>query len=166
MVAIGKLTQRIISAYDQNNDGVINLKGLANETSRIQRDYMSFPDRDELIISKVSHRKLFEAADVNGDKKVTATELKAMIASFDENNDGKLKNRGPFWKRRGELRNFDKAYGEVSTIVDRRVIYKPQPPHHNPYPGHPGGLPPGFPPGGFPRAHAIAAVGSVSLSAA
>ena len=161
MVAISRLTQQIIRAYDENRDGVINIKpGLYNESTRLESQRMTFPDRDELLISKVSHAQLFAAADANGDLQVTAAELKKAIASFDANGDGKLKNSGPFWKRRGELRDFNKAFPEQRRIVDRRVIYKPRPPQ-TPFPGD---LPGRFP-GRFPRAFGSAAVGQISLAA-
>lgn len=142
MVAINKLAHQIIQAYDRNNDGHIQLgRGNKDESFRYDRQYLSFPDRDEVILSKVSRQKLFQAADTNGDKKITQAELTALLSTFDTNNDGKLKNKGPFWNRKGEYKNYQKAFPGRSQIIDRNVIYKPQPPYH-----------PGPPLPQFPRA--------------
>jgi hypothetical protein len=133
MTSINSLTNRIFSLYDANRDGAITLKGGRAEVDRLERSYESFPDRDVITLSRYSHAKLFQSADVNNDGQVTKAELGAAIKLFDTNNDDKLTNSGPFWNRKGEMRNFDKAYPESWQVLDRHVIYKPQPvvpPHY------------------------------------
>lgn len=162
MTAINKLAQQIFSNYDANRDGVIQLRaGAKNESTYTEREeFSSSPYFDEIIVSRVSQQGLFKAADANGDMKVTLDEIKAVLATFDSDNDGKLKNSGPFWNRKGELRNFENKFPVSREIIYRQTRPKPFP--QQPFPGHPGGIPhipqPHLP-GGFPRAHASTAVG-------
>lgn len=146
MTSIGKIASQIIQSYDRNGDGKIQLKqGRDFEGARYERSVFNHYNYDEIIISRVTNEKLFRQADANGDNEITHAEMKAVISLFDSNNDGKLKNRGPFWNRKGERRNFDKAYSAEREIVDRRIIYKPQPPQppyhppHHPFPRALGG---------------------------
>jgi hypothetical protein len=166
MTAINRLAQQIFSNYDANRDGVIQLRaGAHNESSYTERETLSTsPYFDEIIVSKVSQEGLFKAADVNGDMKVTLDEIKAVLATFDTNKDGELKNSGPFWNRKGEMRNFENSFPVNREVIYRHTLPKPFP--QQPFPGHPGGIPhipnPQLP-GGFPRAYASTAVG-ISVS--
>lgn len=175
MTSINKIAQQIMSQYDANRDGAIQLRrGARDESSYLEREtFSSSPYFDEVIVSRVSQDGLFKAADVNGDMKVTLDEIKAVLATFDKNGDGKLKNEGPFWNRKGEVRDFENQFPVRREIISRHTIPRPFP--QQPYPGYPhqpglpGGnfprpvAPPQLPGGGFPRAHASEAVG-VSVS--
>ncbi|PKL77425.1 MAG: hypothetical protein CVV27_05465 [Candidatus Melainabacteria bacterium HGW-Melainabacteria-1] len=179
MTSISSLTNQIIRSYDRNGDGHIAIKaGQKFEGSHVVRDFRSEFDRDVITVTRYSHDKLFKAADKNGDGLVSRAELSNAIKLFDSNGDGKLTNSGPFWNRKGELKNFDKAYPERAELLEHHIIPKPQHPYpghpaypHQPYPGHPGfphnpGFPhqqPGFP-NHFPR-RALASV-SVGVSVA
>jgi len=149
MTAISSITNRLFQQYDTNGDNHISLKpGRGFEATRLQRDFQSGFDYDTITLTRHSHEKLFRAADKNNDGLVTRQELSDAIKFFDSNNDGKLTNSGPFWNRKGELRNFEKAYPERSEILDQRIIPKPrpihpQPPHH-PLPPRPYGGAAGF----------------------
>jgi hypothetical protein len=128
MVSINDLSRQIIRNYDRNRDGQISLQGQRPETERFERQFMSGYDFDTITITRYNHDKLFAKADANEDGQVTVDELSGVLKLFDTNNDGELKNSGPFWNRKGELRNYEKAYGEEAVIVDRQYIYHPRPP--------------------------------------
>lgn len=148
MVAISALANQIIRNYDNNRDGVISLRGQRPETERYERHVLPGRDYDTITLTRYDHDALFAKADADGDGKVTRDELTGVLKLFDTNNDGELKNSGPFWNRKGELRNFNKAYGERGVIVEQQTIWHPQPP-----------VPPipNYPP--YPRAVAGASVG-------
>lgn len=151
MTSIQRLSRQIMNQYDRNNDGAIQLgRHRNNEASRIQRDHQSGYDYDIVTVTKYSHDQLFRAADRNHDNRVTQRELEQVMRTFDRNRDGKLENQGPFWDRKGELQNFNRAYQERSEVIDRDFIRKPRPypGHGNGWPTHPGhghGNKPGWP---------------------
>ncbi|PIQ28378.1 hypothetical protein COW36_03890 [bacterium (Candidatus Blackallbacteria) CG17_big_fil_post_rev_8_21_14_2_50_48_46] len=128
MVSISSLSSQIIRNYDTNNDGVISLRGQRPETERFVRDFIPGQNYDTITLTRYDHDKLFAKADIDGDGQVTRDELTGVLKLFDTNNDGELKNSGPFWNRKGELRNYEKAYGEHGVIVDQHLIHHPQPP--------------------------------------
>lgn len=132
MTSINRLSKNIINFYDRNRDGQISLRGRRAEDIRYIRERTTHFDEDVITLTRYAHTKLFEAADKNNDGSVTREELKAILSGFDKNNDGKLENHGPFWKRRGEKRDFNKAFPEEWRIIERHVIPRPRP-----FPGHP-----------------------------
>jgi hypothetical protein len=146
MVSINSLASQIIRNYDSNGDGVINLRGNRPESDRLQRDFIPGSQYDTITLTRFNQDKLFAKADTNNDGRVTRDELTGVIKLFDTNNDGQLKNSGPFWNRKGEEKNYQKAFGEQGEILDHQIIHHPQPPMP-PYPHYPGGYPnqPGFP---------------------
>lgn len=159
MTAISSIVNQVFRSYDRNNDGHISIKpGQGFEGSHVERQQFSSFDRDEITVTRYSHDKLFQAADKNNDGLVSKAELAAAVKFFDTNNDGKLENSGPFWNRKGELKNFDKAYPERAQILEHYVIPHPQPPiphiPHQPLPHQPH-----MPNHPFPRAYASASVG-------
>lgn len=168
MTSISSITNQIFNSYDRNGDGCISLKpGGKYEGSHTEREYQSSFDRDIITVTRYSHDKLFKAADKNNDGMVCKQEMADVIKLFDKNKDGKLTNSGPFWNRKGELRDFDKAYPEKAQILEQHIIPKPQPPiphipHQPYYPGYPNQFP-GQPhqpfPHHVPRAYAGLSVG-------
>lgn len=159
MTAISSIVNQYFRSYDRNGDANISTKaGQGFEGSHVERQYLSSYDRDEIIVTRYSNDKLFKAADKDNNGLVSRAELADAIKLFDTNNDGKLENSGPFWNRKGELRNFDKAYPERAQILEHHIIPKPQPPvphfPNQPYPGYPHS--PNHP---YPRAYASASVG-------
>lgn len=136
MVAISALAHQIIRQYDHNRDGVISLRGQSPENERYERHVLPGRDYDTITLTRYKRDALFAKADADRNGQVTADEIVALLKLFDTDQDGVLKNSGPFWNRKGELRNFEKAYGEQSEIVDQQTIWHPQPPlpPHLPYP--------------------------------
>ncbi|MBT9544011.1 MAG: EF-hand domain-containing protein [Candidatus Sericytochromatia bacterium] len=152
MVSVNALASQIIRNYDTNRDGVIQLRGNKPETERLQRDFMPGQQYDTITLTRFNQDKLFAKADANNDGQVTRDELLGVIKLFDTNNDGELKNSGPFWNRKGEEKNYQKAYGEQGEIIDQHLIHHPpQPPlpHYPTHPNYPGSHP-GHP--HYPRA--------------
>lgn len=121
-IAINRLVSRIIGQYDHNYNGVVDLKKPEREVER--RETRQTPDYIEY--STWTRRKLFEAADTNGDQKVTAEELTAEISKFDKNGDGKLETRGWFWNPRQEYDDFEDTFGEG--LVSQIQVPIPHPP--------------------------------------
>ncbi len=160
MTAISSVVDRIFQSYDRNGDNHISVRpGQGFEGSHVQTDRQSSFDRDIITVTRYSHDSLFKAADKDGNGLVSRAELANAIKFFDANNDGKLTNSGPFWNRKGEMRNFEKAYPERAQILEQHFIpHPPKPPVVLPptYPHQPG-----FPPHNphFPRAVASHSVG-------
>lgn len=128
MSSISALSNQIFRQYDRNGDQAISIRqGQGFEGSHVVRDYQSGYDRDTITVTRYSHDALFKAADADNNGLVTRDELNSVIKLFDTNHDGKLTNSGPFWNRKGELRNFDKAYPERAQILEHHVIPRPQP---------------------------------------
>lgn len=162
MSSISSITNQIFRNYDRNGDGQIAVRpGHGFEGSHVQTDRQTSFDRDIITVTRYSNDKLFAAADKDGNGLVSRAELANTIKLFDKNEDGKLTNSGPFWNRKGEMRDFEKAYPERAQILEQHYI--PHPPKPPVYPGHPN-LNPGFPnqpnfPHHIPRAYAGMSVG-------
>lgn len=138
MTAISSIVNNIFRDYDRNGDGAISTRrGLGFEGSHNERQMVPGHNYDEILVLRYTHDKLFKAADKNDDGFVSRRELTDAIKFFDTNNDGELKNSGPFWNRKGEYKNFEKAYPERSEVIERHLIPKPVQPPHIPYPNHP-----------------------------
>ena len=121
-IAINRLVSRIISAYDHNHNGVVELQKPQREVDR--REVRHTPDYIEY--STWTREKLFAAADTNKDQKVTAEELTAQVAKFDTNGDGKLETRGWVWNPRKEYEHFEAAFGEE--LLHQTHVPLPHPP--------------------------------------
>ncbi|MBF2052731.1 MAG: EF-hand domain-containing protein [Candidatus Sericytochromatia bacterium] len=144
MTAISSIVNQVFNRYDVNGDNHINLKpGGGFEGTRLEREFQSGFDYDTITLTRYSHEKLFRAADANNDGLVSRTELADAVKLFDTNGDGQLKNSGPFWNRKGELRNFERGFPERAEILDQRIIPRPRPIHpvppHHPLPPRPYG---------------------------
>lgn len=144
MTAISSIVNQVFNRYDVNGDNHINLRaGRGFEGSRLQRDFHSGFDYDTITLTRYSHDKLFAAADADGNGLVSRAELADAIKLFDTNGDGKLTNSGPFWNRKGELRNFERSNPERAEILDQQIIPRPRPIHpvppHHPLPPRPYG---------------------------
>jgi len=138
MTAISSIVNNIFNQYDRNGDQSISLrKGQAYEGSHIAHEVRPGFDYDEVLTLRYSHDKLFQAADKDGNGLVSRSELANAIKFFDTNNDDQLKNSGPFWNRKGELRNFDKAYPEQTKVLDSYLRPNPNKPPYNGHPGQP-----------------------------
>lgn len=149
MTAISSIVNDIFRSYDRNGDNCIAIRpGVGFEGSHTERDFQTGYDRDTITVTRYSHDRLFAAADKNNDGMVCREELAAAIKFFDSNKDGKLENHGPFWNRKGELRDFDKAYPERAELLSQQIIPHPHPiptPNYPPnFPNHPN----------FPHSHA------------
>jgi hypothetical protein len=130
-ISISRLASRILGQYDHNYNGKIDLEKPHREVERReQRQTMQY-----LEYTTWSSRKLFEAADAQGDADgyVTQEELEAVMRGFDTNGDDALDYRGWFWNPKQELDHFDGQYGE-------QMVSHIQIPTHNPPPLPP--LPP------------------------
>lgn len=152
MTAISSIVNDIFRSYDRNGDNCIAIRpGQGFEGTYTQRDFQPGYDQDTITVTRYSYDSLFKAADKDNDGLVCRQELADAIKLFDKNNDGKLENHGPFWNRKGEYRDFEKAHPERAELLDHQVIYHPQP--HIPNPGYPHNYPGGYPgsyPGGYP----------------
>lgn len=115
----------IMSKYDHNNNGVIDLQKTSNskvgrffeqiETRRTDTDVYG-TDNVNVSTMSYSQEKLFRAADKNNDMRVTREELIDTIKTFDKNNDGELSNENIFKRitgKKGEYQHFDKNFGET-----------------------------------------------------
>ena len=148
MTAISSLVNDIFRSYDRNGDSCIAVRpGHGYEGSHTEREHQTSFDQDTITVTRYSHDKLFRAADKDGNGQVCRQELADAIKFFDSNKDGRLENQGPFWNRKGELRNFEKAYPERAELLEHHVI-----PHPHPYPNYPN-YPhnPGYPHNGYPH---------------
>jgi hypothetical protein len=138
-ISINSLAARILGNYDYNLDGVLNLAKPLREVERQEKVYYF----DRTVISTYTQQKLIEQADKNKDNQVTEDELKAVIATFDENGDGKLETRGSARNPKKEYEKFDVALGEIRTNVVTIPVSPPFPPlPPNPLPPIPIPLPP------------------------
>ena len=121
---IQALAADIMSKYDHNNNGVIDIQktsksGLGKffEQSETTRSNTNVYGSDTVNVSsaRYSSESLFRAADRNNDQKVTRDELEAVIKTFDKNNDGELGSENVFKRivgKKGELQNFNNNFGE------------------------------------------------------
>lgn len=123
MIGVNALAKRIIGMYDRNGDGAIQLTNDSKaETWRRESVYQP----DQTIITTLSQERLFRAADVDGDNRVTAQELATVIGTFDVNHNNGLETRRWFWDPKTEYDAFQNAWGEE--IIGEVIVPHPHPP--------------------------------------
>ena len=128
-INISQMAKSIISRYDFNNNGVIDLKNptKGDETTRLEIQQSA----NAIDYFTWDHRKLFEKADANNDGQVTQDELETVLKTFDKNGDGELQTRTWVWNPRTEYDDYDDAPGE--DLVSH--VHVPiGPPNPSPYP--------------------------------
>jgi hypothetical protein len=130
MPSIQRLVTDIMTNYDHNKSGAIELEPFKtsgnfiqkaaqrakNPDERVRSSTNSYTIGDELTVNSTvrTQHQLFVAADANGDKKVTRQELVKFISeNYDSNKNGELESRGAkVWKPAEELQKFEKDFGE------------------------------------------------------
>jgi hypothetical protein len=128
--SIQRIVTDIMTNYDHNKNGVIDLERpkatgnilqraaerMKNPDERVRSNSSTYSNGDEITISSTvkTQHQLFVAADANGDKKVTRQELVSFISqNYDANKNGELESRGAkVWKPAEELQKFNKDFGE------------------------------------------------------
>lgn len=125
---ISAMIDRIMTDYDHNGNGVIDLKQPRAMGNVFQRVAQTLTTADERISKDCqpgipaimpTYIRLFREADANHDNIVTREEMTAVIRRFDTNGDGALSSRGiAFWKPCDEMQRFNKQFGEDQSEVD------------------------------------------------
>lgn len=140
-ININSFVDKVMTRYDKNKDGVINMKGndaslKASENSEMVHTEKIWQGGIDYKVNKTDLSSLFKAADKDGDQKVSKQDLVDYLSSkYDKNHDGIINGSAnssiPFWDMIMGTDNeeFDQLTNEHPEIKTSTFIKDPNAGH-------------------------------------